>query len=152
MALSEITSCINLFEALRNVFCLKVSRARADSMSYGSTSHNVDATSMESTSHVDPTPMESTSHIDPTPIAHESTSNVDPTPNYSRVAVDEGQWTDLPHDLLSRIASGLGFIDFLSFRCVCKNWHIASSKVSHEDKSSEFEPWFLIYGGEGSQC
>ncbi|XP_014517464.1 F-box protein At3g56470-like [Vigna radiata var. radiata] len=68
------------------------------------------------------------------------------------MAVEEERWSYMPHDLLSKIADELELMDFLSFRCVCKDWHIASSKVSHEDKSSKCEPWFLVYEGEGSQC
>ena len=65
----------------------------------------------------------------------ESTSHVDPTPIDSRMAMKEGQRIYLSHDLLSKIASGLGLMDFLSFRCIWKDWHIASSEVFHEDKS-----------------
>ncbi|KAL9321130.1 hypothetical protein ACSQ67_012969 [Phaseolus vulgaris] len=119
-ALSALTSCINLFDTLRNLFWLKFSRV--DSITDGSASHHVDATSM----------------------------GLIPTP--SRMALKEEQRTYLSHDLLSRIASCLGLMDFLTFRCVCKDWHIASSGVSHEDKSSVFEPWFLIYGAADSQC
>ncbi|XP_020238708.1 F-box/kelch-repeat protein At1g57790 [Cajanus cajan] len=62
-------------------------------------------------------------------------------------------WSDLPHELLSQIASGLGLIEFLSFRGVCKDWYVASSKLSPEpeDKSFRSDPWFLIYEGEGSE-
>ncbi|KAG2395983.1 uncharacterized protein HKW66_Vig0066410 [Vigna angularis] len=89
--------------------------------------------------------------VDPSPI-ESSNSDVDPTPIDSRMAVEEERWSYMPHDLLSKIAGELGLMDFLSFRCVCKDWHIASSKVSHEDNSSTCEPWFLVYEGEGSQC
>ncbi|XP_061373843.1 F-box protein At3g56470-like [Gastrolobium bilobum] len=61
------------------------------------------------------------------------------------------QWSNLPEDLLIRIADGLGLIDFLCFRGVCKDWHNASSKAKH--KCSGADPWFLLYDdGEGSQC
>ncbi|XP_022642981.1 F-box/kelch-repeat protein At1g57790-like [Vigna radiata var. radiata] len=63
-----------------------------------------------------------------------------------------GNWSDLPGDLLSQIANGLGLIDFLSFRCVCKDWNTASLKVSPYDRSVLCDPWFLMYGGEGSKC
>ncbi|XP_027930663.1 F-box protein At4g00893-like [Vigna unguiculata] len=63
-----------------------------------------------------------------------------------------GKWSDLPGDLLSKIANGLGLIDFLSFRCVCKDWNTASLKVSPYDKSVLCDPWFLMYGREGSKC
>ncbi|KAK7332032.1 hypothetical protein VNO80_28778 [Phaseolus coccineus] len=68
-----------------------------------------------------------------------------------------GKWSDLPRDLLSQIAKGLGLIDFLSFRGVCKDWNTASLEVSPlevspVDKSALCDPWFLIYGGEGSHC
>ncbi|KAG4948532.1 hypothetical protein JHK82_041713 [Glycine max] len=43
------------------------------------------------------------------------------------------QWSDLPHDLLSRITNGLGPIDFLSFCGVCKDWRVASSKSSPQE-------------------
>ncbi|XP_027338150.1 F-box/kelch-repeat protein At1g57790-like [Abrus precatorius] len=65
----------------------------------------------------------------------------------------ESQWSNLPYDLLSRIARDLELIDFLSFRGVCRDWNIASSKTSPQDKSRESDLWFLTYGGgEGSQC
>ncbi|QCD76841.1 hypothetical protein DEO72_LG1g462 [Vigna unguiculata] len=85
-------------------------------------------------------------------MSHDLTSAVDPTSTESRMEAEEDKWSDLPHELLSKIAGELGLMDFLSFRCVCKDWHIASSKVSHEDKSSKSEPWLLVYEGEGSQC
>ncbi|KAK8469003.1 hypothetical protein PHAVU_006G176940 [Phaseolus vulgaris] len=65
------------------------------------------------------------------------------------------KWSDLPRDLLSQIANCLGLIDFLRFGVVCKDWNTASFKafkVSPDDKSVLCDPWFLIYGGEGSDC
>ncbi|CAJ1961878.1 unnamed protein product [Sphenostylis stenocarpa] len=62
------------------------------------------------------------------------------------------KWSDLPRDLLSQIANGLGLIDFLSFRGVCKDWNTASSQLSPDDNAILYDPWFLQYGGEGSEC
>ncbi|KAL5157370.1 F-box protein [Glycine soja] len=80
------------------------------------------------------------------------TSKVD-SATYNKMT---GEWSNLPHDLLSRISSGLGLIDFLSFRGVCKDWRVVSSKVSSEVKQSlGCDPWFLVYEeGEDShsQC
>ncbi|KAJ9171890.1 hypothetical protein P3X46_015192 [Hevea brasiliensis] len=62
------------------------------------------------------------------------------------------QWSDLPHELLALIAGGLGIIDLLSFRGVCKDWNVASRTASAKIESSPLrEPWFLLYG-ESSQC
>ncbi|RYR36146.1 hypothetical protein Ahy_A10g051180 isoform A [Arachis hypogaea] len=57
------------------------------------------------------------------------------------------EWCNLPGDLLSRIASYLELIDFLSFRSVCKEWLIPPSEYNPSCR----ELWFLLYG-EGSQC
>ncbi|KAG4960374.1 hypothetical protein AAZX31_13G213100 [Glycine max] len=65
-------------------------------------------------------------------------------------------WSNLPRDLVSQIVSGLGLIDFLSFRGVCEDWRVASSTLSSEVKESlRCDPWFLIYEEEEdshSQC
>ncbi|KAJ1402150.1 F-box-like domain superfamily [Sesbania bispinosa] len=61
-------------------------------------------------------------------------------------------WSNLPQDLLSKIANGLELIDFLSFSGVCKDWRNASLKALSEDKSFGYDPWFLMYDGEGPQC
>ncbi|XP_027348132.1 F-box/kelch-repeat protein At1g57790-like [Abrus precatorius] len=63
----------------------------------------------------------------------------------------KSQWSNLPYHLLSRIARELELIEFLSFLRVCSDWHITSSNMSLQDKSHEFDPWFLSYG-KGSQC
>ncbi|KAG8663462.1 hypothetical protein MANES_01G213200v8 [Manihot esculenta] len=61
-------------------------------------------------------------------------------------------WSELPHELIAIVADGLGIIDLLSFRGVCKDWNIASRTASAEIESSPSrEPWFLLYG-ESSQC
>ncbi|KAK4842416.1 hypothetical protein QYF36_021212 [Acer negundo] len=62
-------------------------------------------------------------------------------------------WADLPPDLIQSISNRLGLIDLLSFRGVCQNWNLASFTSSAEIESSScHEPWFLLYGGENSQC
>ncbi|KAJ7972877.1 F-box protein family [Quillaja saponaria] len=61
------------------------------------------------------------------------------------------QWSDLPSELLSRIADTLGLIELLAFRGVSKDWNSASLTASGNTESSRREPWFLIYG-ENSQC
>ena len=58
------------------------------------------------------------------------------------------QWCDLPYQLLSRIADGLGLIDLLSFRAVCNDWRSASSEASAKVESMQRDPWFLIRMGE----
>ncbi|XP_050236230.1 uncharacterized protein LOC126686228 [Mercurialis annua] len=65
----------------------------------------------------------------------------------------ERKWCDLPCDILASVASGLGMIDLISFRSVCKDWKSASRTASAEiESSSHREPWFLFYGEESSQC
>ncbi|XP_012092495.1 F-box/kelch-repeat protein At1g57790 [Jatropha curcas] len=56
------------------------------------------------------------------------------------------QWSDLPHELLAKIASLLGIIDLLSFRGVCKDWKSASNTASAEIESISRQPGFLLYG------
>ncbi|XWS76488.1 hypothetical protein CRYUN_Cryun01aG0180700 [Craigia yunnanensis] len=63
------------------------------------------------------------------------------------------EWTDLPSDLLPSIADRLGLIELLCFRGVCKDWNSASSTASAEIEAlPNREPWFLLYGGNNSQC
>ncbi|KAK3193963.1 hypothetical protein Dsin_025273 [Dipteronia sinensis] len=79
---------------------------------------------------------------------------------YSPIANRIGQgrtatssWADLPPDLIQSISNRLGLIDLISFRGVCQNWNLASFTSSAEIESSTcHEPWFLLYGGENSQC
>ena len=64
----------------------------------------------------------------------------------------ERKWSDLPSELLSPIADGLGLIELLRFRGVCKDWKSASATASAEIESlPDHEPWFLVYG-ENSEC
>ena len=63
----------------------------------------------------------------------------------------EKRWCDLPYQLLSLIADGLGLIDLLSLRAVCKDWRSASSEASAKVESMCPHPWLLMYG-EGSHC
>ncbi|KAJ7972878.1 F-box protein family [Quillaja saponaria] len=60
-------------------------------------------------------------------------------------------WSDLPPELLSKIADSLGLIELVSFRGVCKDWNSASSIASAQVESLSDEPWFLMYG-ENSEC
>ncbi|KAM7276363.1 hypothetical protein ACFE04_018229 [Oxalis oulophora] len=52
-------------------------------------------------------------------------------------------WSDLPWELLEFIAKNyLALIDFLSFRGVCKDWKLASSRCTAEIESRD--PWLLV--------
>ncbi|OVA04378.1 F-box domain [Macleaya cordata] len=63
-------------------------------------------------------------------------------------------WSDLPYDLLERIAVRLSLRELLSFRSACKQWRLASSKASgeihasDETNSSEVVVWLLLYGND----
>lgn len=58
-------------------------------------------------------------------------------------------WSNAPSDLMSSIANGLGLIDLLSFRSVCKDWHLASPTSSAEIKS---HPWLLLCNEGSTNC
>eukprot|EP00257_Ricinus_communis_P025970 XP_025013384.1 F-box protein At3g56470-like [Ricinus communis] len=86
-----------------------------------------------------------------------ASENKDTSAELQRDIVDdkaaERKWSDLPLDILPMIAGRLGIIDLISFRSVCKDWKSASATASAEIESSPLrEPWFLLYGGEASQC
>ncbi|KAE9460557.1 hypothetical protein C3L33_07559, partial [Rhododendron williamsianum] len=67
--------------------------------------------------------------------------------------VETRSWSDLPHELLSPVADGLGIIDLLGFRGTCKDWRSASSTASAEIESSlHRKPWFLLYAEGNPQC
>ncbi|GMY18845.1 F-box protein At4g12382-like isoform X1 [Fagus crenata] len=63
------------------------------------------------------------------------------------MAEDENQscWSDLPIDLLRIILSHLCFLDHLSFRGVCKQWHLALTIFpTVEYQASSVQPlWFM---------
>ena len=62
------------------------------------------------------------------------------------------QWCNLSNHLLSQIFTArLGLKELLKIRGVCKHWKSASSEALAQIESSQFEPWFLMYG-EGSKC
>ncbi|CAN6558600.1 unnamed protein product [Malus baccata var. baccata] len=59
----------------------------------------------------------------------------------------EGQWSDLPPELVSDIADRLGTDELQSFRTVCKAWNSASyTAVAKVEPALDIKPWFLLYG------
>ncbi|RXH84288.1 hypothetical protein DVH24_027187 [Malus domestica] len=59
----------------------------------------------------------------------------------------EGQWSDLPPELVSDIADRLGTDELQSFRTVCKAWNSASyTAVAKVEPAPDIKPWFLLYG------
>nr|GMD71009.1 F-box protein At4g00893-like [Ipomoea batatas] len=74
------------------------------------------------------------------------------------VVVDDAKefergWSDLPPELLSKIASCLEFFDLLRFRFVCKDWRSASSTASASVESTPGrQPCFLLHGDSAENC
>ncbi|XP_019164392.1 PREDICTED: F-box/kelch-repeat protein At1g57790-like isoform X2 [Ipomoea nil] len=65
----------------------------------------------------------------------------------------ERRWSDLPPELLSKIANCLGCFDLLRFRFVCKDWHFASLTASASVESSPGrKPCFLLHGESAENC
>ncbi|MCD7448327.1 hypothetical protein HAX54_040771 [Datura stramonium] len=54
-------------------------------------------------------------------------------------------WCDLPSEILREIANGLGLVDLLGFRGVCKDWRSASFTASALIESACDKPCFLLH-------
>ncbi|KAL8149009.1 hypothetical protein AgCh_006140 [Apium graveolens] len=60
----------------------------------------------------------------------------------------EKSWTNLPSELLSKIADDFEIVDLLRFRAVCKDWRSASFPCSAQTESTGL-PWLLASPTEG---
>lgn len=69
------------------------------------------------------------------------------------VKVSVRPWSDLPPELLAKIANCLEFFDLLRFRFVCKDWRSASSSASASIESSPGrKPCLLLHGDTADNC
>ncbi|KAM7262261.1 hypothetical protein ACFE04_021338 [Oxalis oulophora] len=70
---------------------------------------------------------------------------------FSSSSKAERQWSDLPRELLECVANFLVLSDLLSFRGVCKDWKLASSKAMTQVAASD-KPCLLAIDHNNSEC